>query len=95
MMAVFTIIGVSYLMIGLSLFCDFMRLRSYMYLRSSVLWLRYFPCFWHSYKSDYVIPRFIYHVLVRAHRIKLFSNKIISLNSVVQIMFVVLYFDFF
>ena len=48
-------------------------------------WLRYLSCFRHNDKSGYGFPKFIHHILVGAHQAKLFSNKIFSRNSVLQI----------
>ena len=49
-------------------------------------WLRYLPCFWHSDKSDYGFPKFPHDILVGAHHANLFSNKIFSLDLVLQIL---------
>ena len=72
MAVAFTMTEVNYLMV--SLFCDLVRFFSYSYF--VVL---------SSLASLLAFPKFIPHILVRAHRAKLFSNKIFSLNSVLQI----------
>ena len=54
-----------------------------------------YPCFRHGDKSGCNFSYVIYHVLEGDYQAKLFSNKIFSLNSVLQIVRFMLVFDFF
>ena len=69
----------------ISLLYNEMRPLSCFHLWYYLLWLRYLPCFQQSDKSGYIFPRLIYHMVVAAHQVELFLNKIFSLNSVLQI----------
>ena len=54
-----------------------------------------YSCFRHGDKSGCSFSYVIHNILVEAYQAKLFSNKIFSLNSVLQIVNFVLLFDFF
>ena len=82
-MVVFTIKELSYLVV--TLFCDLLRPRLCLYLSYLLLCLRYLPCFRHNNKNGYAFTRHHLLHLVEAHQAKIFSNKILSLNSVLQI----------
>ena len=79
----FTIVEIKYLIV--SLFCDLAPHHSYSYLRCKVPWLLYLPCFRHSDKSGYGFLKVIHHILARTSLAQSFSNKMFSLNSVLQI----------
>ncbi len=79
MVVAFTMTDLNYLLV--SLFCNLVHFFSYLYF----VVLSSLPCFQHSGKSGYAIPKIICHILVRANQAKLFSNKIFPLNSVLQI----------
>ena len=66
------------------LFCDLNLSISYLFLEYCI---KFFGCaiylvFRHSNKSGYGFPKIIHHILVGAHQVKLFSNKIFYLHLV-------------
>ena len=83
MVVVFTITEVNYLMVSHILRFGTVPFLFVVVVFSSLAAL--FALFPHSDKTGYGFLKFIYHNLVGAHHTKLFSNKIFSLNSILQI----------
>ena len=93
MVAVFTIAVINYLVV--SLFYDLVR--PFCIYICTIKFFGYTICLVSSMarKAAMPSPKIIHHIVVAAHHAKLFSNKIFSLNSILQIVGLWLYFDFF
>ena len=90
-MVVFVITELNYLVVSLFYDLFYSHFRIFI-VGITFLRLRYLSCFLHSEKTSYALPKVIYHIVVSADQAKLFSVKIYSLKSVLQIVrFMVLF----